>query len=107
MANMKRPNVPEEYPDVLSEDQLRALLKACNGTGFEDRRDTAIIRLFVDSGMRLSELTGLNVDDLDFGTNVASSSYTVGPPPRRRIPERPGAAIDHPYKTAPALHGSL
>jgi len=75
MINMRRPHVPEEPPPVLTEDDLRALLKTCSGPGFEDRRDTAIIRLFVDSGMRLSELTGLSVDDLDLDVKVA---YVIG-----------------------------
>lgn len=30
----------------------RALLAACAGKEFEDKRDTAIVRLFVDTGMR-------------------------------------------------------
>lgn len=71
MANMKPPRVPEEPPPVLSDDQLRRLLKACEGRDFETRRDMAIIRLFVDTGMRLSELSGLKVDDIDFEANVA------------------------------------
>ncbi len=71
MINMRRPHVPEEPPPVLTQDDLRALLKTCSGPGFEDRRDTAIIRLFVDSGMRLSELTSLSVNDLDFDVKVA------------------------------------
>ena len=75
MINMKRPHVPEEPPRVLTEDDLRALLKTCDGTGFEDRRDAAIIRLFVDSGLRLSELTGLGADDVDLDMKVA---YVIG-----------------------------
>jgi integrase/recombinase XerC len=71
MINMKRPLVPEEPPPILTGDQLRAMLKTCNGTGFEDRRDTAIIRLFVDAGMRLAELTGLTLDDVDLDMRVA------------------------------------
>ena len=71
MANMKPPRVPEEPPPVLSDDQLCRLLKACEGRDFETRRDMAIIRLFVDTGMRLSELSGLKVDDIDFEANVA------------------------------------
>jgi len=71
MINMKRPHVPEEPPPVLMEEQLRALLKTCEGKRFDDRRDAAIIRLFIDAGMRLSELTGLNVDDIDFDFNIA------------------------------------
>jgi integrase len=33
-------------------DKIRRLLKACEGKGFDERRDTAILRLFIDSGMR-------------------------------------------------------
>jgi len=71
MANMKRPQVPEEPPSVLTHDQLKELLKACAGAGFDDRRDTALIRLFIDAGLRLAELTGLKVEDVDFDMQVA------------------------------------
>ncbi len=42
-----------------------------NGPGFEDCRDKSIIRLFLDSRMCLSELTGLSVDDPDLDVKVA------------------------------------
>jgi site-specific recombinase XerC len=66
MANMKRPQVPEEPPQVITEDELRALLVACGGRDFDDRRDTAIVLLFIDSGLRLAELTNLMLEDVDF-----------------------------------------
>ncbi len=71
MANMKPPAVPEEPPTVLSDDDLRKLLLACAGKTLEERRDTAIIRLFLDTGMRRAELAGLKVDDIDFEHDVA------------------------------------
>jgi site-specific recombinase XerD len=71
MAKMRPPTVPEAPVPLLSADQLRALLKACEGKGYPERRDTAIIRLFADTGMRLSELTNLTVDDVDFTDNIA------------------------------------
>ena len=37
MVNMDVPQVPEEHPPVIAEDDLRLLLKACEGTTFEDR----------------------------------------------------------------------
>ena len=52
MENMNPPKVPEYMPPVLSEDDLRRLLKACEGMGFEDRRDMAIVRLLLDTGAR-------------------------------------------------------
>ncbi|MCL5957857.1 MAG: tyrosine-type recombinase/integrase [Chloroflexi bacterium] len=72
MEKMKPPHVPEEPPDVLTEDELKALLKACDGRDFEERRDTAIIRLFLDTGMRLAELAGLKLEDIDFEHNIAA-----------------------------------
>lgn len=71
MAKMKPPKVPEELVPVLSDDDLRKLLKACEGKEIEARRDTAIIRLFVDTGMRLGELAGLKLEDVDLTQDVA------------------------------------
>ncbi len=71
MRRMKPPQVPEEPPDVLSEEDLRRLLRACEGRDLSARRDTAMIRLLIDTGMRRAELAGLRVEDIDFDTNVA------------------------------------
>jgi integrase len=39
---------------VLTEAELAKLLKACEGTTFEHRRDLAIVRLLIDCGARVS-----------------------------------------------------
>lgn len=75
MINMKRPQVPEQPPPVLSNDQIKDLLKECEGGDFEARRDTAIVRLLLDTGMRLAELAGLDIEDVDFEQRVA---YVLG-----------------------------
>lgn len=41
------------------------MLQACSGRDFACLRDTAIILLFVDTGLRVSELAGLTVDGID------------------------------------------
>jgi site-specific recombinase XerD len=66
MARMKPPSVPEAPVPLLDDDALRSLLRACEGKEFEARRDTAMIRLFLDTGIRLAEMTGLAVEDIDF-----------------------------------------
>jgi site-specific recombinase XerD len=71
MANMKAPMIPETPPPVLREEEIRRLLKAAEGVGFEERRDTAIIRLLLDTGMRRAEAAGLRVEDVDFDHDVA------------------------------------
>ena len=63
MARMNPPAVPDDPVAVLTEDDLRRLLRTCEGVGFEERRDLAILRLFMDTGMRRAEL--------DFANNVA------------------------------------
>jgi site-specific recombinase XerD len=71
MAKMKAPLVPEQPPPVLRDDELKRLLKACEGQGFEERRDTAILRLLIDTGMRRAEAAGLRLTDVDFDDDVA------------------------------------
>ena len=66
MARMKPPAIPETPPPVLTEDQIRKLLAAMSGIGFDERRDSAITLLLVDTGIRLAEITGLTVEDIDW-----------------------------------------
>jgi site-specific recombinase XerD len=75
MAKMKPPKVPEVPVPVLTDRQLKQLLAACEGRNLEDQRDMAVLRLFLDSGMRLSELTNLKVEDVDLDNRVA---YVMG-----------------------------
>lgn len=65
MAGMRPPMIPEQPVPVLREEQLRALLKSCEGREFVQRRDAAVIYLFLDSGIRRGELAGLEVPDVD------------------------------------------
>ncbi|CAN5478180.1 hypothetical protein BH23CHL2_BH23CHL2_15420 [soil metagenome] len=69
---MSPPTVPEEPPEVLTDRQLKKLLRACAGRDSRGRRDTAIIRLLLVTGMHRDELAGLSVDDLDVEHNVPS-----------------------------------
>jgi site-specific recombinase XerD len=82
MANVKPPTVPEEPVPVLTPEQLSRLLKVCEGRDFDDRRDTAIVRLFIDTGMRRQELTNLNVTDLDLWDHQVAHVIGKGSRPR-------------------------
>jgi len=59
MDNIAAPTVPDQPTEVFTDTELAALLKECSGTTFEDRRDTAIFRILMDTGMRVSSLVGL------------------------------------------------
>ncbi len=71
MEKMKPPRVPDVPVPVMTDEDLRRLLATCEGKSMEDRRDTAVLRLFLDTGMRLSELANLTVNDVDLDARVA------------------------------------
>ena len=74
MAGMNPPHVPDEPPPVLTDDELRRLLKSCEGRDFADRRDAAILRLSLDTGARVAEAAGIMLPgDLDLDDQVVSS----------------------------------
>jgi site-specific recombinase XerD len=70
MERMSPPAVPEQPVPILTDDELRRLLDAAKGTDFEHRRDTAILRVLIECGIRLGEISGLAVDDIDWEQDV-------------------------------------
>lgn len=71
MTKMRPPAIPESLTEVLTDHDQRRLLKSCEGRAFMDRRDLAIISLFLDSGLRLAELTDLKLGDVDLDSGAA------------------------------------
>lgn len=65
MSRMRPPKVPEQPVPIFSQDELRALLATCASRSFDDLRDRAILRVFIDTGARVSELMGIRYDPLD------------------------------------------
>jgi site-specific recombinase XerD len=63
VANADRPPEGDHSPDVLHLDDIRSLVAACKGRAFDDMRDAAIIRVMFDTGTRLGELAGIQLDD--------------------------------------------
>jgi integrase/recombinase XerD len=64
MANLKPPKLGSKIVPVFTADELSKLVAACKGSGYRNRRDAAIMSLFRDTGIRLSELAGPTVADL-------------------------------------------
>jgi integrase/recombinase XerD len=71
LAGMKPPKLDSKVIPVLSDDELRRLVKACEGRTLRDRRDEAIVRLMVESGLRAGEVVALRGDDVDVGGGTA------------------------------------
>jgi site-specific recombinase XerD len=103
MARMKPPAVPETPPPVLRPEELNAILNACAGSDFEARRDTAIVRLLLDTGMRRGELAGLTVNDVDLGQQVALVMGKGRRPRACPFGNKTAQALDR-YRRARASH---
>src|SRR5262249_4110130 len=67
-ALVATPKRDVRMPAHLSEDEMTALLDAPAGDTPLSRPDRAILELFYASGLRLSEVAGLDVDDVDVGS---------------------------------------
>lgn len=60
------PKKVKRLPKTVQPGEIEEMMKLTDGKTPEKRQDKAILELFYTSGMRLSELIGLNVRDLDF-----------------------------------------
>jgi integrase/recombinase XerD len=61
------PRVPRGLPKALTEDEVTTLLSSVVGDDGRARRDRAILELLYGTGVRISELVGLSLADLDVG----------------------------------------
>lgn len=72
MAGMGPPSLPSRPVPVFTEAELKALLATVeNKKGFEPRRDTALLWMFTSTGVRLGEMAGLRVADIDLDAGAA------------------------------------
>jgi integrase/recombinase XerC len=59
------PKVPKSLPRFLTVDEAFALMDSPKGDTFQASRDKAILELLYSSGLRVSELTTLDINDFD------------------------------------------
>jgi integrase/recombinase XerC len=64
-AGIRPPKGPRKLPKVLDVDRAQQLLDSPVADDFAACRDHAILELLYSSGLRLSELVGLNLADID------------------------------------------
>jgi site-specific recombinase XerD len=65
MEGMEQPKGAPKPVPVLTDEDVAKLFKACAGQEFRDRRDTAVLRVLFDCGLRISECARLTLDDVD------------------------------------------
>lgn len=65
------PKVPRRLPALVPDEALRALLDAPDATTPSGIRDRAVLEVLYASGMRVSELSGLTLRNLDLRSGLA------------------------------------
>ncbi len=69
-ALVASPAVERRVPAHLARDEMEALLESPDSTTPLGRRDRAILELFYASGLRLSELALLDLEDINLGSRM-------------------------------------
>jgi site-specific recombinase XerD len=65
LVGIRSPRLDKPVVEPLTDEQLRALLKACRGPDLRDKRDEALVRLMFTSGARAGEVVAMQVNDLN------------------------------------------
>jgi len=65
MENVEIPKVPKQYPRVLTPEEIKRLVRACNSDTWTGIRNRAMVLTFLDTGIRLNELIALDLEDVD------------------------------------------
>lgn len=68
MERVRQPKTPKKPIPVMEDDDTRKVLSSCRGKEFIQLRDEAIIRLYYNTGARLSEVGRLALEDVDLTT---------------------------------------
>ncbi len=70
---LSSPKLEKRLPSFMTEDEVGRLINAAGAKSSQDLaglRDRAILEVFYSSGLRISELVGLNLEDIDFISGI-------------------------------------
>ena len=90
-STVRLPKPPERLPDVLTIEQVNALLDQVDGSEPRELRDRALLEVLYGCGLRVSECVGLNLLDCAFGEGYLR---VVGKGDKERISPIAGTALE-------------
>jgi site-specific recombinase XerD len=112
LLSLRPPKLDVKVVERLTEEQCAALIKSCAGKTFLDRRDEALLRLLLETGVRAGEALALHLDDLDLhaglvrvrrGKGGKGRQVPIGPQTCRALDRYLRARAGHRLKDTPAL----
>lgn len=110
MDRMKPTQVEDKMLPVVTAEDIKVLLDACEGQDHDSRRDTAWLMMMLDSGGRLSEIANLQLDHLDLEYGVAivvgkgrkQRNLVMGPRTIKAVDRYVRVRARHKYATDPS-----
>jgi integrase/recombinase XerD len=78
LVGLKPPRADVKVVQALTDDELKRLIRACQGKSLMDRRDEAIVRLMLEAGLRAGEVVGLQVSDVDISRGLVTITRGKG-----------------------------
>jgi site-specific recombinase XerD len=111
MPRVDPPKVATKVKPILSDSDLSKLLKACEGQTFEDRRDLAIVRILIDTGVRVSGIANVTLEDVDLSHKTILITLKGGSEHYAPLGRKAAASLDrylrirarHPRRDSPWL----
>jgi integrase/recombinase XerC len=112
MDRVKQPKTTKKLIPIIRTDDTTKVLSTCKGKEFVQLRDEAIIRLYSNTGARLSEVANLKLDDVDLdstdsvhyhGKGNKDRRVRFGPKTARALSRYLRARSKHPAADLPAL----
>jgi site-specific recombinase XerD len=96
LLGVKPPRLDSKVTEALTDEQCKRLIAACRGKDFIDRRDEAIARFMIETGVRAGELVGMTLPgDIDLERGVATVRRGKGGKGRPVVfGAQTGAAVD-------------
>jgi site-specific recombinase XerD len=112
LLTVKPPKIDAKVTPVLTDGQVRALIKACAGAEMRHRRDEALVRFMVETGARAGEVVAMGVGDIDLARGLAvlrrgkggkGRTVPIGPQAAKAIDRYLRARRSHRLADTPAL----
>lgn len=85
LLGLRSPKLDRPVVEPLTDDQLRAMLKACRGADLRDKRDEAILRLMFTTGARAGEVVAIETGDVNLRTDPPTVIIRRGKGGRGRV----------------------
>jgi site-specific recombinase XerD len=71
LIGIKPPKLDQKVTEPLNDVQLKALIAACAGPDMRDRRDEAIVRMMLETGLRAGEVVAMDLTDVNLQQGIA------------------------------------